>query len=69
MAFLSGDARGIERAPHAQSPIVLVRWTLRMQDALPLVETLSAACLRCLNGRVAVSSQSDDPMDTVSAIV
>jgi len=36
---------------------------------LRLVETLSADCLRCLSGRVAVSWQSGDPMDTVSTIV
>ncbi|WP_185825346.1 hypothetical protein [Xanthomonas sp. SI] len=69
MTFLLGDARGIEWMPRAKRSIVPVKWTLRMQGALRLVETLSAACLRCLNGRVAVASQSDDPMDMVSTIV
>jgi len=69
MTSLLGDARGIEQMPRAKRPIVPVKLTLRMQGALRLVETLSAVCLRCLNGGVAVSSQSDDPMDTVSTIV
>ncbi|WIH05441.1 hypothetical protein KHF85_02725 [Xanthomonas translucens pv. graminis] len=46
-----------------------IKRTLRMQRALRLVEALSAACLRCLNSREALSSRSDDPMCAVSMIV
>jgi len=69
MAFLLGDACGIERVPCATPPIAPVKRTLRMQGVLRRVEMRSTVCLRRLNGRVAVSPKSGDPMDTVSAIV
>ncbi|MBN6102823.1 hypothetical protein JR064_11650 [Xanthomonas sp. CFBP 8703] len=69
MAFLLGGARGIEPLTACEALDRAREVDVADARRLRLVETLSADCLRCLNGRVAVSWQSGDPMDTVSTIV